>query len=58
MTALKHHFLSRLYLFPGAAIANCHKLGGLKVQKFILSKFGDHMFEIQVSAGLVPSWGQ
>lgn len=28
-----------LYAFPGAAITNYHKLGGLKQQKFIFLKF-------------------
>lgn len=31
-------FLSHVYLFPTAAIANHHRVGGLKQQKFILSQ--------------------
>ena len=38
-----------LYLFPGTALANDHKLGNLKQFKCILSKLGDQMFEIHVS---------
>lgn len=44
-----------LYLFPGTAIANDHKLGDLKQFKCILSKLGNQMFDIQLSAELVPS---
>lgn len=44
-----------LYLFPGTTIAYDRKLCNLKQFKCILSKLGDQMFEIQVSAELVPS---
>ena len=30
---------SRLYTFPGAAATKCHRLSGLKQQKFIFSQF-------------------
>ena len=45
-------------MFPGTAIANEYKLGDLKQFKCILCKLGNQMFDIQVSAELVPSWGQ
>lgn len=31
--------ISVIYSFPGSAIMNCHKLGGLKQQRCILSQF-------------------
>ena len=45
-----------LYQFPMAAITNCHKLGGLKQQKYFFSLFWKsenqcHWAKIRVSAG-------
>lgn len=41
-----------IYLFPKAAVTNCHKLGGLEQQKSIVSQLGEP--EIKVLAGLDP----
>ena len=52
------------YEFPVAAVTKCHKLGGLKQQKFVISQFWGpevqdqcHWAEIQLSAGPTPSKG-
>ena len=34
-----HFMFEVLYYFPRAALINCHRLSGLKEQKFILPKF-------------------
>lgn len=52
---------SSLNQFPGAAIANYQKLGGLKHQKCILSQFFRPKVEIKASAGpryFKHSWGE
>lgn len=46
----------KLYWCPVSAKTSCHKLHGLKQQKFILSQSGIQESKIQVSAGPHPSW--
>ena len=49
-SSLKESFLPRtLYVFPGAAVTNNHKLGGLKQQKCILSRFGGQKSKIGIN---------
>ena len=43
-----------LYLFPVAAVTNCHRLGGLKQQKFIVFLLWRPEIQHQVVSSVLP----
>lgn len=46
-----------VWLFPGAAVTKCHKLGDLKQQKLCSHSSGRPKSEVKVLAGLIPPGG-